>query len=203
MKYQLNESIVLDGAAARGDADQEPEAVARVWKPPFRKHARATGVLAMRRCDVHCRETHVRLTSDAHGAMRRTRGCCSMARARQSRWRAELGGGGGARARTRQPACDGRGVGRRSILRRERQTAERVGGALRNVDRLRRPHRQPGARIYRPVRAAGRVGAEAEWCAEHVCAHRLQVRTPLGDTRQARAAGGGARGFRGACASLP
>ena len=38
MKDKLSESIVLDGAAARGDADQEPEAFARlVWKPPFRK----------------------------------------------------------------------------------------------------------------------------------------------------------------------
>ena len=50
MKDQLNESIVLDGAAARGDADQEPEAVARVRTPAFglrlASMARSRGVLA-------------------------------------------------------------------------------------------------------------------------------------------------------------
>ena len=60
---------MLNGAAARGDADPAPQAVARVRMPAFCLRlasmvhmARSRGVLAG--AAAHCRETHVRLASD-------------------------------------------------------------------------------------------------------------------------------------------
>ena len=60
-------AIVPDGAAARGDADPEPQAVARVRTPAVWSAAREHGEVEGCACGcsyVHCRETHVRLTSD-------------------------------------------------------------------------------------------------------------------------------------------
>ena len=61
-------AIVLNGAAAWGEADPEPQAVARVRKPafclPLASMASSKGMLEVRCSYVHCRETHVRLTSD-------------------------------------------------------------------------------------------------------------------------------------------
>ena len=157
----------------------------------------STGVLAMLRralsgnpCAAYKRslwrdEANERLLFHGTGATK------PLARRARRRW-------WGARARTRQPVCEGRDrqaidLADRAAYRRSgrRSSPQGRSPAGRSVDLI----AKPGARIYRPVRAAGRVGAEAEWFAEHVCAHRLQVRTPLGDTRQARAAGGGARGY--------
>ena len=61
-------AIVPNGAAAWGEADPEPQTVARVRTPAFclrlASIASSWGMLEVRCSYVHYRETHVRLTSD-------------------------------------------------------------------------------------------------------------------------------------------
>jgi hypothetical protein len=61
-------AAIVYGAAAWGDTDPEPQAVARVRKPafclPLASMASSKGMLEVRCSYVHYRETHVWLTSD-------------------------------------------------------------------------------------------------------------------------------------------
>ena len=118
-------------ARPRGDADPEPQAVARVRTPAFCLRLASMAHLARSRDPwTRCLRVQLRTVGKrmrglpAMGA-RRTRCCCSTARATKPPARAERGGrgpsaaeradfvmccagGGGARARARQSVCDGR-----------------------------------------------------------------------------------------------
>jgi hypothetical protein len=91
-------AIVPDGAAARGDADPEPQAVARVQTPAFWSaacehgaHGEVEGPGCLR---VQLRTVGKRMRGLPAMGARCTRCCCSTARATKPQARAERGGRG-------------------------------------------------------------------------------------------------------------